>query len=182
MTIGSFIIIWDSTAGSPLFGGSDIYLYCKEILISGKNLLNTNPNFMIETGIIADDETSYRNSLERRKGVVSYQGFESPKVIIRGGWDKTIGSQIIKGGDTYEVLTPARFWQLVHSNHQFYIRGTDSPLLVDLLNGPDGDLIFNPSNGIPLAVEVWTLKNNNSANSFVEWSINAVEDKDMELT
>lgn len=183
MTIGSFIVIQDYTPTNPLFGGSSVYVWCNNISISGKNNLAVGTESMVYAQLSQEEPV---DMLERRKGYVAYVGFENPKFSISGTWTPDIGSvQMAEGGQFRPIerqnlyLTPARFWQLVHSDHQFHIRGLDSAMLTSLISPVDGEQLFVDLNkGIPVAIEGWDMKETPDEKKIVRWNINLVEDKD----
>ena len=188
MTVGSFVIIQDLTTSSALFGGSPLYIHCNEITISGKNNLGIGTRAMIENGIISADRANepvidaVRANLDRRKGLVSYTGFENPKIIMRGGWADIVGSEICnETGNMLPVLTPAKFWHMVHSDHQFFIRGASVAMLADIFKGDTGSQFYDETRGIPLAIETWSMKEDVTGRGRMTWQINSTEDKDEEL-
>lgn len=150
---GSFLVIQDymtgnEGAGSALFDGSPIYVYCNKISRSFKNNISTQTKIMQDVSL-DNDNNNIGSHWERRKGYTQYNSFEPPVFTANCTWTTDVGSIQSIGS----ILTPYKLMRMEISGHQFFIRGTR---LIDNMLKNDADTtgsFYVSTKGIPVTIE-----------------------------
>jgi len=180
----TFLTITDYTGS--LFAGSHVVCYANKFNMSGKNILGTKPFTMKDTAMITDDNSNLGSNYDRRKGYISYQGFNNPVLRISGNWTGSsndglgAGSEMVNPTSGVElgspILTPYKIIKFAISNGGPYY--LNEKRLTQTMIGVQGtgSALYSAS-GIPVIVDDWQIDFDMNSENNIKWSMSFTEDK-----
>lgn len=167
--MSEWVTLTDVTSGSELFNGSSIYCYVNSIKFGGGNNIGDSPvqgvGTEIDSTLDGTTDESLGSMYDRRIGYNTYASFNSPLITLNGGWTEEIGSLTSVGS----ILTPFKLWRMIHTDHQFKLKGGIT--IPNLITGESGSGFFD-ANGIPVVfVSPWTINENyKDATNAIKWA------------
>lgn len=168
-----------------LFCGSPIICIANKFTMNGKNILGYKPNTMKDNSINSDDNSYLGSNWDRRKGRVTFQGYENPIIDISGNWVGSretgdgIGSELVNRATGEElgspVLTPYRLIKFAMTPGTYYIN--EDRMIGTLINEAGvGSSLYN-SSGIPCVVDDWNIDFDANTDDIIAWNMRFREDK-----